>query len=240
MSSDATFDSEARPRVFSGSDDTPLMLGITSKSLMRVLNRASGHIFHINATFKLTLVEYPVVVCGVTDSSCAFHLAALFIVLQLTTNVQARAFGLLQQQYKADHGRLPAMRYCMGDADKAQQVAYLRAGSVHDDGVERTYLKCYYHVLAAVEKNLHGKSDTAKALVFGHISMTHLSPNEGKLQRQWRDAQLAWSMSAELATFVTYFELQWVLSSFRRWQCSWTPSGRAKTNNPVEKFNTEL
>lgn len=55
------------------------------------------------------------------------------------------------------------MRYNMGDADEVHHAAYLRAALAHDENAERTYLICYYHV-AAVEKTLHTKNDTATTL----------------------------------------------------------------------------
>jgi hypothetical protein len=45
---------------------------------------------------------------------------------------------------------------------------------------------------------------------------------------------------AELKSFGSYFVKEWIESRFNQWQCFRSPSGSAKTNNPVEQFNRAI
>lgn len=66
-----------------GSDTKPFLVGVTTKWLLRRLDRdPDDFVFHMDATFKLNQVGYPVFVCGISDASRSFHLVAIFIVLQ--------------------------------------------------------------------------------------------------------------------------------------------------------------
>ncbi|EGZ09130.1 hypothetical protein PHYSODRAFT_525749, partial [Phytophthora sojae] len=57
--------------VGNGEYDEPLILGITSLKLMQNIgslqDREAFLIFHLDATFKLSDIGYPVVMCGFTD-----------------------------------------------------------------------------------------------------------------------------------------------------------------------------
>lgn len=67
-----------------GSDARPFVVGVTTKALLRSAKRdPPSVILHVDATFQLDQVSYPVIVCGLSDGSRTFHLLALFITSQL-------------------------------------------------------------------------------------------------------------------------------------------------------------
>ena len=43
-----------------------------------------------------------------------------------------------------------------------------------------------------------------------------------------------------LESFVTYFQKQWIKSSFSKWQLFQVPSGWSTTNSPIESFNNRV
>ncbi|OWZ05339.1 hypothetical protein PHMEG_00022590 [Phytophthora megakarya] len=77
-------DADGFPFVGNGEDDEPLILGITTKTLLRRIMELQEQekflIFHMDATFKLHDLGYPVITCAFTDSHRVYQLAALFIV----------------------------------------------------------------------------------------------------------------------------------------------------------------
>ncbi|KAG3154460.1 hypothetical protein PI124_g9616 [Phytophthora idaei] len=86
------------PEVGNGSDAWPFLVGMTTKALLRNAARDPGtFVLHLDATFKLNSVGYPVLVCGITDASRTFHLVALFITSQLRHEHYAAALGLMER-----------------------------------------------------------------------------------------------------------------------------------------------
>eukprot|EP00644_Phytophthora_capsici_P000281 jgi/Phyca11/100115/e_gw1.4.1084.1 len=74
-------DSDNRPVLGDGSDDDPLVIGITTKFLLRAANRdPNKFVFHMDATFKLVLCGYPLMVCGISDSARQFHPVAFSLL----------------------------------------------------------------------------------------------------------------------------------------------------------------
>ncbi|OWY93239.1 LOW QUALITY PROTEIN: hypothetical protein PHMEG_00037438 [Phytophthora megakarya] len=66
-----------------GSDEKPFVVGVTSKQLLSRLDRPVNSFLCVSyATFKVAEVEYPVLVCGMSDRCQSFHLVALFVTSQ--------------------------------------------------------------------------------------------------------------------------------------------------------------
>ncbi|KAJ0393864.1 hypothetical protein P43SY_004716 [Pythium insidiosum] len=68
----------------------------------------------------------------------------------------------------------------------------------------------------------------------------HFARSQAELESALERAWGTWSVSPDLAKFGHYFHQQWLTGKFMRWQCYHTPTGYAKTNNPVEQFNKVL
>eukprot|EP00644_Phytophthora_capsici_P001577 jgi/Phyca11/129154/e_gw1.81.146.1 len=67
-----------------GSDTNPFFVGITATALLRNADRdPSSFVLHVDATFKLSQIGYPVIVCGISDAARTFHLVAIFVTSQL-------------------------------------------------------------------------------------------------------------------------------------------------------------
>ncbi|KAG4046643.1 hypothetical protein PC123_g17978 [Phytophthora cactorum] len=78
------YEESGMPVVGNGSDSRPFLVGMPTKALLRNAVRDPGiFVLHLDATFKLNSVGYPVLVCGINDASRSFHLLALFITSQL-------------------------------------------------------------------------------------------------------------------------------------------------------------
>lgn len=67
------------PSINNGSEEQPLVIGLSTKRLIRRLGYASTHVLHADATYKLNTCGFPVFVIGVSDVKRQFHLVALFL-----------------------------------------------------------------------------------------------------------------------------------------------------------------
>ncbi|GMF45985.1 unnamed protein product [Phytophthora fragariaefolia] len=66
-------DSGGRPISEAETDDDPCMIAVSMKAMMQDADRPSNsYVFHMDATFKLTTVEYPVYVCGISEKAVVF------------------------------------------------------------------------------------------------------------------------------------------------------------------------
>ncbi|KAG2803325.1 hypothetical protein PC129_g18754 [Phytophthora cactorum] len=147
-----------QPNVGNGSDEKPFLVGLTTKRLLLNAARDPGtFVFHMDTTFKLNQVVYPVSVCGVSDRCRSFHLVALFITSQRLKGLYVKALSSLRKVFTAVTGQQLLVKYVMADAEAAQQNAVSQGFGV-DSGY--AYLMCFYHVMAKVHEKLKGILDS--------------------------------------------------------------------------------
>ncbi|ETI55364.1 hypothetical protein F443_01952, partial [Phytophthora nicotianae P1569] len=206
-------DAHSRPDVGNGSDENPFLVGLTTKRLL--LNAArdpDSFVFHMDATFKLNQVGYPVIVCGISDKCGSFDLDFASV----------------------SGGRHLVITFVMADAEAAQQNAVVRVIGADSDFV---YLMCFYHVMTKVHERLKSVPDRLSEQVMADIYDLHFATTSAVYDEQVKQVLTKWSGDEHLVGFQDYFERTWVPSAFWRWQCFHTASGFATTNNPVEQFN---
>ncbi|KAG3103550.1 hypothetical protein PI124_g14128 [Phytophthora idaei] len=151
-------DVRGKPDVGNGSDEKPFLVGLTTKRLLfNAARDPRTFVFHMDATFKLNQVVYPVSVCGVSDRCRSFHLVALFITSQRLEGLYVKALSSLRKVFTAVTGQQLLVKYVMADAQAAQQNAVSQVFGV-DSGY--AYLMCFYHVMAKVHEKLKGILDS--------------------------------------------------------------------------------
>ncbi|OWY95954.1 hypothetical protein PHMEG_00033902 [Phytophthora megakarya] len=112
-----------------GSDEKPFVVGVTSKKLLSRLDRpVDSFVFHVNATFKVTQVEYPV----------------LGLETQYTDMLNA-----LRLMYFRIMQKSLTVYYVMGDAEDAQYKAI--QNTFGSDNTIRILIY-YFHVISNVLK----------------------------------------------------------------------------------------
>ncbi|KAG3012626.1 hypothetical protein PC120_g13752 [Phytophthora cactorum] len=117
-------DVRRKPDVGNGSDEKPFLVGLTTKRLLLNAARDPGtFVFHMDATFKLNQVAYPIIVCGVSNRCRSFHLVALFITSQRLEGLYVKALSSLRKVFTALTGQQLLVKYVMADAEAAQQNA---------------------------------------------------------------------------------------------------------------------
>ncbi|ETP27147.1 hypothetical protein F441_00313, partial [Phytophthora nicotianae CJ01A1] len=229
-------DGRGKPDVGNGSDEKPFLVGLTTKRLL--LNAArdpEAFVFHMDATFKLNQVGYPVIVCGISDKCRSFHLMALFITSQRLEDIYATVLTELRRIFASvSGGRQLVVKFVMADAEAAQQNKVVR---VFGADCEFVYLMCFYHVMAKVHEKLKSVPDRLRDQVMADVYDLHFAASQDVYDEQVKPILTSWSDEEQMVWIRGYFERTWVTSAFWRWQCFHTPSGYATTNNPVEQFN---
>jgi len=233
----SAYDTSGLPEIGNGADARPFLVGMTTKALLRNAARdVSTFVLHLDATFKLNSVGYPVLVCGITDATRTFHLVALFITSQLQYEHFEAALVALRRVYARVNGAEWQVKFVCGDADKAQHKAFR---SVFAE-CSFTYIMCFYHVVAKLRERTRGLSSELSTLVYKGIYDLHFAQSKSEYVDQKAAMLKEWAGHADLTAFAKYVKSQWLEGNFSNWQCFLTPPGYATTNNPVEQFNRAL
>lgn len=237
----SNMDEFGMPVVGDGSDEEPFIIGFTTKRLRRRMDRApETFVFHLDATYKLSQLDYPVFVCGVSDNARSFHLVALFVTSQEQVGHFATMLTSLRVIYTKVVRKPLLLRYTLGDACQAQ---YNGAVDVLRD-YEMDYLMRFYHVMANVNKRIkkHFKdvSPSKIGLFVADIYDMHFARTEAQFHAVKIAAELQWEKDADIASLGSYFHTEWLSWRFTMWQCFYTTIGYATTNNPVEQFNGKI
>ncbi|KAE9265846.1 hypothetical protein PR003_g32329, partial [Phytophthora rubi] len=221
-----------------GSDRDPFVVGVSSKKLLRRADRdPESFIFHMDATYKLTQVGYPVVVVGISDRARRFHLLAIFIVSQQQQQHHAEVLELLRCVFEAVTEKPLRVRYVMGDADAAQWNAVHEVLARDNDLM---FLMCYFHVAKKIYEKTRGMLPDTAASVMTDLHELHFSTCEESFHQKLAEVQESWAKPPGQARFSAYFSKTWLDDRFKRWQCFHTPGGYATTNNPCETFNAAI
>ncbi|KAG3002328.1 hypothetical protein PC128_g13363 [Phytophthora cactorum] len=128
-----------------------LLLGLTTKRLLQNAACDPSFVFHMDATFKLNQVAYPVIVYGVSDRCRSLHLVALFVTSRRLEGLYMKALASLRKVFTAVIGQQLLVNYVKADAEAAQQNAANQGFGVDSD---YAYLLCFYHVMAKVHEKL--------------------------------------------------------------------------------------
>ncbi|ETP24636.1 hypothetical protein F441_02405 [Phytophthora nicotianae CJ01A1] len=202
---------------------------VTAARLLHNAARDPGtFVLHIDATFKLYQMAYPVIVCRVSDRCRSFHLVALFITSQRLERLYVKALSSIRRVFTTVTGQQLLVKYVMADAVAGQQHAVNQVFGVDSDYV---YLMCFYHVMAKVHEKLKGIPDSLCEGVVADMYDLHFASSQEVYDEQMQIVLEKWSSQEG---FRSYFNNIWMKSEFWRWQCFHTPSGYATTNNPVQ------
>eukprot|EP00644_Phytophthora_capsici_P002991 jgi/Phyca11/102684/e_gw1.7.736.1 len=229
-------DDNGKPTVGNGSDEKPFLVGISTKSLMmRLAIPPDTFILHIDATYKLNRLDYPVVVVGISDRSRGFHLVALFIVSQEIQEMYERVLLALSRQFTWIAGYHLSIENAMADADQAQ---YNALRSVFGTNPRYQFLMGFFHVMKNVHKVLKGFHSHVYASIVEDIYDLHFANNQSEFLEMREQILQKWMAQPTLVKFGIYMRDQWLFGRFCNWQLFSTPTGYATTNNPVETFNS--
>ncbi|RLN89317.1 hypothetical protein BBJ28_00023230 [Nothophytophthora sp. Chile5] len=234
----ATPDNEGKPTTGRGSDSDPFFVAISTKKMVKRLDRdPASFILHMDATFKLSQVDYPVLVIGISDRHRSFHLVALCVTSQLESCHYAQALASLRRIFTTLTSKALRIQFVMGDADGAQRNA-VDAVFGHDSTYQ--YLMCFFHVLLNLHKRTCSMPKLLSAQVERDVYALHFTTSLQEYT-EWKKVVLGrWENTPALGEFAKYFKAQWLDGHFWRWQCFHTLPGYATQNNPCEQFNRRL
>jgi hypothetical protein len=226
------------PKLGDGSDDNPLALGIATKTMIRRLDHASTHMLHLDATYKLTIKGYPLIVVGVSDMWRQFHPVSYFIVSDVKQTQSQRAIEETLCLYEQLIGSPATLRFVMMDADDAQRNAFETVVMQRLDPTKQpVFLMCFFHVMQNVRKHTANMPHPIKMLIYRHVYNIHYARDPTEKQQRVNAAIAAWEDEICCRSFSKYFTVQWLTGRYTRWSCFDSPRGMAKTNNPAETYN---
>jgi len=99
---------------------------------------------------------------------------------------------------------------------------------------------CFFHVAAKIHERTRHLPSALTLDVMRGLQDMHVTRSAAESTKRKEEVVSCWRKKLELATFVAYFEKQWLTGKFDRGQCFHTLRGFATTNNPVEQFNRAL
>ncbi|OWZ14963.1 hypothetical protein PHMEG_00011480 [Phytophthora megakarya] len=202
-------DDEGYSRVGCGEDDNSLILGVTAISLlvkMKTLIQENMLIlFHIDATFKLSEIGYPVSTCGFSDRSRKYHVAAMLIVSRFYHTLFYPAPSSLRKIIFLR----PNIDAVLGDAENVQYNALQSIPQFQN----ATFLMCFLRVVQCDETNTQ-LDDYAGAMVYKGIIATPYAGNLLEYYRIRNTILAQWRNVSVLRSFAAYFEKQWINSQY--------------------------
>ncbi|KAG3091407.1 hypothetical protein PC122_g7002 [Phytophthora cactorum] len=203
-------DEDGAPELGDGSDDDPLVIGITTQFLLKAAAwDPDVFVVHMDATFKLVTYAYPVIVCGISDAARQFHLMAFFITSQRTAVQYSHALRSLMDIYKVVVGRPFLVRYCVGDAEDAQingvEQNLAAPCASAPSKPELHYLMCFFHVVENMKKRVSSLSNNSKYLVYRQIYEMHYARDATEFATIQERADALWRAVPELRRLQTTF-----------------------------------
>ncbi|KAG3030806.1 hypothetical protein PC121_g5631 [Phytophthora cactorum] len=228
-------DQNGNPVVDNGSDEKPVLVGVSSRALLQRLDREPrSFILRVDATFKLNQVSYPVLVIGMSDRERRFHLLAVVVLSQIVEEMYTKALAALRRVFEAVANKPLRVYYVMGDADDGQFNS-VKNGFGRDN--QYVYLMCFFHVMKNVNDRLKFIDERAANRVRKDIYDLHCAENRSDFVRLFYSILPRWRGDPSTAAFAIYFKKMWLTRKFIRWQSFQSPSAYATTNNPAEQFN---
>jgi len=197
----------------------------TSKYLLKTLNREG--VGHIDGTYKVCSLSYPLVIYGITDIQGKFHPVAFMI----TSNESEEDFVEFYKSIKELAAELDIEfepQFIMQDACQASYNAALNVFP------NVKVLMCYYHVKAQILKHRdliakHKYDELMK-------DMTDLHYSENVVE--FITKKTIFKIKFAGTKMLDYIQKQWFEGVFNKWQVFCNPPGYANTNSPIDQsFN---
>ncbi|OWZ12756.1 hypothetical protein PHMEG_00014031 [Phytophthora megakarya] len=156
---------DGKPEVGNGTDKDPFVVGITTKNLLRHADRdPASFVLHIDATYKLSQVGYPVVMVGVSDKQgSSTYLLAVFIVSQEKKEQYTELLSLLSRVYQVVTG-------------KKLQV-----------------FNVFFHVAKKIYEKTRVLDTNVAAMVMSHLPKLHFTKSEEEYQQVLEHVDEEWA-----------------------------------------------
>lgn len=203
---------------------------VTTKRLLQ--NSSQSKIICADATKKIVVQRYPVLVFGSTDNDTVQHFHLLGIMVSTFETSKDFEFGFktikngMDRVFNIDF----APKNMMADA-----AAGIHNGFVRVYGEDTTTLMCYAHVMRAVDRRKFDKKDI-KESIKKDIRSLHFCYSKEKFDQGCELFIIKWKDIAPI--FIKYFIDYWIKRN-QNWYtgvCFRVPS----TNNGLESMNGSL
>ncbi len=233
---------------------------MSSKAALSILAKAvNGRalvplVLHMDATYKLNLNEYPVLILGLSDGIQQFHLLSISVLSHHTEAVYREVLRVFKRVI--EHV-LPDIRFSpqfvVTDCDSAERYSEMWYISSYVYGIEFcnklhncfflfffitgrdavvasfpgvTHLMCYFHVVKNCKEKLRSYAKDVQQDILHDVQQLHSSVSSQECNALMTKFIPKWT---ELVPdFLTYFLNQWMVSdSFGSWKVYCSAPGKA-------------
>jgi hypothetical protein len=185
---------EGKPIFECGSDLDPFVAGLTSFNLLRKLlefkNKNQKVMFHMDCTFKVSNLSYPLLILGASDVSRTFFPLTIFVVSQSTPEIMKYCLNSFKDTITVFDDCLNEFvpDYIMSDADPSNFNAIMSAF-----GSTVLFLTCYFHVIKNVREWLKHKPEEQYLDILNVINNIHFSMSSTEFINILESVQKKWT-----------------------------------------------
>lgn len=223
-------------------EDSPFVLAITHLhtkfnivfSTLRLLSHAAAQGICADATYQTNWQGFPVIITGGFDAMQKFHMFALSV----SSNETSDDFDFLFQSIKSGvskfHKKIMKPDFIMCDAAAQIKNGFLNTFP-HLSEEELAILMCFFHVKKAINSFKFVKTSSKEKVKF-QLNILQLCANRQVFNHALQLFLKDWA--AIEPRFVEYFKMEWVQKS-PNWFCCANLKA-PNTNNGIEGFNSSI
>ncbi|CAF0764771.1 unnamed protein product [Brachionus calyciflorus] len=194
-----------------------------------------------DATYKLTWLNYPVLLCGTTDFNKAFHPFGVMLSKHETHEEFSFMFQTIRELAQKIYSFNFDVHILLADAAMA-----ITNGFISVFGNIEKRIVCWSHVERHIKDNLKGIDKNTKSKIKADIvaiqtftTTSHFSTAWQLFHQKWSNESNHNSSSQLIQNFLTYFSKNWL----GEYTCGWYEEyakGLPSTNNSLESTNNVI
>lgn len=221
-------------------DDTPFVIAFSHLntkfnvifSTIRLLSHAANDGISADSTYQTNWQGFPLNIVGGFDAMQKFHMIALSLASNETTDNFQFLFDAVKNSVLKFHNKEMKPTFLMSDAAFQISNGCLAAFS---NSIPLTILMCFFHVAKAIEAYKFQKHSN-KELIKSQIKVLQLCSNPTVFCHVVELFLTEWSASEP--HFVAYFRKEWI-DKHPNWFCAVNLKA-PNTNNGIEGFNSNI
>ncbi|RVD90521.1 putative Zinc finger protein [Tubulinosema ratisbonensis] len=219
---------EDNPKVFKYTL-APLRAFITSKKLLYYFSIVKN--LHIDATYKINIYSFPVIILGFSDLNKRFICCGVVIAENENTDTYLWIFECIKEFLETHKLKFTVNNII---ADNSEQIS--AAVRLFDPNIKRT--NCWAHVYRLINRTINGCNDIIKNEFKKEILSLQCFSSQKLFNQGIKLLLLKYSQFTSTKQFIEEFNKKYVGKNSNWYEAFdiWSPS----TNNSLERFNLRI